>query len=219
MTTQFRSGRYSPFSYFLFFLAIVLGGVLLGVFVHRARGGKIGKLALLIAGRTEAYQLSVAGVTERLQGLDRMPTASYELDTVVENTVQAPVLPDVAPGEKLLYIFHGEAVAGVDLTKLKPEDVQIGTSATGERSIRVTLPASELFSTKLYAGRTQAFAQSTGLTVPADEDAEAELHDKALQKMQGTALTDGILDAARRNALANVRLVLGSLGFQQVDVN
>jgi hypothetical protein len=219
MTTQFRSGRYSPFSFFLFFLAIVLGAVSLGVFVHQARNGKIGKLALLIAGRTEAYQLSVAGVTERLQTLDRLPTANFSVDTVVESTVQGPVLPDVVPGDKILVIFHGEAIGGVDLSKLKPEDIQIGSGASGVRSIHVTLPASEVFSTTLVAGRTQVFAQSTGLTVPADEATVAELHDKALQKMQGTALSDGILDAARRNARASITILLGSLGFQQVEVD
>jgi hypothetical protein len=110
---------------------------------------------------------------------------------------------------------HGESIAGIDLSQLKPEDVHIDG---GTRNIHVTLPPSQVFVTTLDNQHTRVYARSTGLLVPADQNLESDTRAKAEQQLQQSALSDGILDAARKNARATVTTLLYSLGFQQVDV-
>jgi len=109
------------------------------------------------------------------------------------------------------------ANAGVDLSKLKPEDVKISESSSG-RSIRMTLPPSEVFVTTLDNEHTRVYARSTGLLVPVDQNLESETRAKAQEQLQKAALSDGILDTARKNARATVMTLLYSFGFTQVDV-
>ncbi len=101
---------------------------------------------------------------------------------------------------------------------MKPEDVKI-TENNGERSIHITLPPSQLFNTTLDNQHTRVYARSTGLLVPVDQNLETETRAKAEQQLQQTALSDGILDAATKNARAAVTTLLYSLGFQKVDVS
>jgi hypothetical protein len=57
-----------------------------------------------------------------------------------------------------------------------------------------------------------------GLLVPVDQNLESDTRAKAQQQLQDAAMTDGILDAARKNARATIAALLYGLGFQQVDV-
>ncbi len=216
MTTQYRSGRDSSFSLFGFVLALVLGAVLLAIFVHRSKTGLAGRLATLITGRSTTFNESVPVVVEKIQGLNRLESVVYSLDTVVEGSVSTPMLPDVLAGDKILLIVHGQSIAGVDLSKLKPEDVRI--DGPNSRSIHVTLPPSEIFVTTLDNTKTRVYARSTGLLVPADQNLESETRAKAQQQLQAAAMSDGILDVARKNARASIALLLTSLGFDHVEV-
>jgi len=221
MTTQYRSGQSASFSLVGFLFALLLGAAMLGTFVHKAQTGLPGRLASLITGRKATVDLSVPVVVEHIQSLNRLETVVYSLDTVVESTVSSPVLPDFLAGDKILLVVHGESIAGIDLSKLKPEDVRIDPAPDGQpsRSIHVTLPASEIFVTTLDNAKTRVFARTTGLLVPADPNLESNAREKAQQQLQAAALSDGILDAARKNARASVALLLTSLGFDHVEVN
>ena len=216
MTTQYRSGRDSSFSLFGFVLALVLGAVLLGIFVHRSHTGLTGRLASLITGRSTTFDESVPVVVEKIQSLNRLESVVYSLDTVVEGSVSTPMLPDVLAGDKILLVVHGQSIAGIDLSKLKPEDVRI--DGPNSRSIHVNLPPSEIFVTTLDNTKTRVYARSTGLLVPADQNLEAETRAKAQQQLQAAAMSDGILDVARKNARASIALLLTSLGFDHVEV-
>ena len=221
MTTQYRSGQRSSFSLFGFLFALFLGAALLGAFLNRARTGIPGRLATLITGRTSTFEESVPFVVERIQALNRLETVVYSVDTVVENTRSSPVLPDALAGDKILLVVHGQSIAGIDLSRLKPEDVRIDPpdlNGTPSRSIHVNLPPSEIFITSLDNDKTRVFARETGLLVPADANLESDTRAKAQQQLQSAALSDGILDAARKNARASILLLLTSLGFNHVEV-
>jgi hypothetical protein len=128
------------------------------------------------------------------------------------------MLPDALTGDRILLVVHGQSIAGIDMSKLKPEDVHISES-NGTRSIQVSLPASQLFVTTLDNHATRVYARETGLLVPASPDLESNTRAKAQDQLQKAALDDGILDAARKNARATVSTLLYGLGFQQVTVN
>jgi hypothetical protein len=112
---------------------------------------------------------------------------------------------------------HGNTVAGVDLSQLKPESVQITETSNG-RSIQLTLPASQVFQTTVDEQKTRVYSRNTGLFVSADPNLESMTRAKAQAELQQAALTDGILDAAAKNARVAVTAMLQGLGFAHVDV-
>jgi hypothetical protein len=218
MTTQYSSGRSSSSGTFVaFLLALILGAAAMGVFVRQASTGILARVATLITGRVTTFDTSVPAVVQKIQRLNRLETVVYSLDTVVEGSKSNPVLPDLLAGDRILLVVHGQSIAGIDLAQLKPEDVRI-TESGGGRSIRVTLPASQLFLTTLDNQHTRVYARSTGLLVPVDQNLESDTRTRAEQQLQQTALSDGILDVARKNARATVTTLLYGLGFQNVEV-
>jgi hypothetical protein len=217
MTTQYSSGRITSTSLLAFLLALVLGAVGLAFFLRHATVGLPSRIAALISGRATTFDTSVPVVVARIQTLSRLETVVYSLDTVVEGDKSSPVLPDILAGDRILLVVHGQSIAGIDLSKLKPEDVRIDSG--DPHSIHVNLPPSELFVTTLDNQHTRVYSRNTGLLVPADQNLESETRQKAQQQLQAAALEDGILDAARKNAKATVAALLYGLGFQHVDVN
>ena len=213
---QYSSGRVGRGTLAGFLLAGVLGAVGLALFLRHAETGLMGRIATLIAGRSTSFNTSVPAVVERIQSLNRLETVVYSLDSVVEGARTNPLLPDILAGDKLLMVVHGQSIAGIDLAKLKPEDVRI--EGPDQRSIRVNLPPSEIFMTTLDNGKTRVYARTTGLLVPADQNLESDTRTKAQQQLQEAALSDGILDAARKNARATIAALLFSFGFQHVEV-
>ena len=213
---QYSSGRVGTGTLAGFTLAVLLGAVGLAMFLRHSETGIAGRLAALIAGRSTTFNTSVPAVVERIQSLNRLETVVYSLDSVVEGDRTSPVLPDILAGDKILLVVHGQSIAGIDLTKLKPEDVRI--EGADQRSIRVNLPPSEIFVTTLDNGKTRVYARSTGLLVPADQNLESDTRTKAQHQLQEAALSDGILDAARKNARATISALLFSFGFQHVEV-
>jgi hypothetical protein len=217
ITDPYPSGRSSSGIVLAVLLSLILGALALAVFLRHATNGVLARVATAITGRTTAFDTSVPAVVQRIQRLSRLETVVYSIDTVVEGTKSSPVLPDLLAGDRLLLVVHGQSIAGIDLAQLKPEDVRIDDK-NGHRSIHVTLPASQLFVTTLDNQHTRVYARSTGLLVPVDQNLESETRAKAEQQLQQSALADGILDTARKNARATITTLLYSLGFQQVDV-
>ena len=219
MTTQydFHGRRRSSAGSFLgIVLALVLGAVAVSFFLHHAQSGVAERLASLITGRSQSF-VSATDVVEKVQKLSRLETVVYSLDTVVEGKDSNPVLPDALAGDRLLMIVHGQTIAGIDFSKLKPESVQI-TESSGGRSIRLTLPPSEIFLTAIDSPKTRVYARDTGLFVSADPNLETATRARAQGELQQAALSDGILDAASRNARDTVRAMLEGLGFARVDL-
>ncbi len=202
-----------------FLFALLLGAAALAMFVRHATGGAMERLADRIVGRSTTFDTSVPAIVQRIQRLNRLETVVYSMDTVVEGSKSSAVLPDLLAGDRILLVVHGQATAGIDLSQLKPEDIRITQDGKGTRSVHVTLPASQVFATTLDNQHTRVYARSTGLLVPVDQNLESETRVKAEQQLQQTALSDGILDAARKNARASVTTLLYTLGFQQVDVS
>jgi hypothetical protein len=214
MANHYDPDRSSSGTLIGFILALLLGGFLMVMFLRHSSSGYLARIATAITGRpTTTFDTSVPIIVQKIQRLSRLETVVYSLDTVMEGSKSSAVLPDLLAGDRILLIVHGESIAGIDLSKLRSEDVRING-----RSIRVTLPASELFITSIDNQRTRVYARSTGLLTSADRNLESETRARAQAQLQKEALNDGILDAARKNARATITTLLYGLGFQHVDV-
>jgi hypothetical protein len=217
MTTQYSSGRGSSGTLLAFLLALLLGAAAVVVFIRQATVGIPARLASFITGRTTTIDTSVPAVVQKIQRLNRLETVVYSIDTVVEGSKSSAVLPDLLAGDRLLLVVHGQSIAGIDLGQLKPEDVRI-TDKDGGQSIHVSLPPSQVFVTSIDNQHTRVYVRSTGLLVPVDPNLETDTRAKAEQQLQASALSDGILDTASKNARVTVTTLLYSLGFKDVDV-
>jgi hypothetical protein len=219
MTTQYSSGRSGSSGTLLaVLLSLILGAVALAVFIRHATSGIMARVATAITGRTTTFDTSVPAVVQRIQRLNRLETVVYSIDTVVEGSKSSAVLPDLLAGDRILLVVHGQSIAGIDLSRLKPEDIHI-TDKDGGQFIHVTLPPSQLFLTTLDNQHTRVYMRSTGVLVPADPNLETDTRAKAEQQLQQSALADGILDTASKNARATVTTLLYGLGFHEVVVN
>ena len=216
MQYDYRSGRGSSGTLFSVIVSLLLGATVLGVFVHRARVGLAGRIASYITGEPMNV-ISDRAVVDRVQRLNRLETAMYTLDTVVESDESSAILPDALAGDHLLMIVQGETIAGIDMSQLKAENVVI-TERGAERDIKVTLPPSQVFLTTIDNQHSRVYTRETGLFVKADPNLESQTRTKAQGQLQEAALSDGILDVATKNARTTIAAMLQGLGFAHVEV-
>src|ERR1700675_2794065 len=76
-------------------------------------------------GRTAQLDVSQPTVVNKIQQLQRLETVVYTMDKVVSGAKENPIFPDFLAGDRLLLLVHGEVVAGIDFSSLKPGDVQV----------------------------------------------------------------------------------------------
>lgn len=210
-----RHGNSAGTTVVLILLALILGAVGFAIYLRQSSSAFSEHLAGYLSRRDESFNTSVPFVVNKIRTLNRLETVVYSLDSVVEGDRSSPVFPDVLVGDKILLVVHGESIAGVDLSKLKPDEVRIDKNT---RSIHVNLPPSEIFLTTLDNQHTRVYSRTTGLLVPQDANLESDTRAKAEVQLREAALKDGILDTARKNAQATVSTLLFGLGFQHVDV-
>jgi hypothetical protein len=202
----------------LLFLAALGIGVLLGllamiVFSRTSQAGLWNRVAAFVTGRPVRFDVSSPTVVEMIRQLSRLETVQYSLDKIVEGERQSAYLPDFLAGDKLLLVAHGDAIAGIDLGQLKAGDVQVNGD-----TVRVRLPAAQIFTTRIDNSRTRVYSRTTGLLVASDPNLESDVRQTAEQQITQAALDDGILDKARQNARTSVTALLYQLGFRTVDV-
>jgi hypothetical protein len=196
------------------FLGLLLGAGALAVFVHQATYGAWNSIATRITGRPLSIDVSQPTVVSRIQRLNRLETVTYTMDKVVEGDRSSAILPDFLVGDKLMLLVQGEAIAGVDLSQLKPSDV-----AVQGKNVTVHLPPAQIFVTALDDSKTRVYSRSTGWFIQADPNLESEVRAKAEQQLHDSALAAGILNTAQKNADATLAKFLLGLGFQQVHVD
>jgi hypothetical protein len=112
-----------------------------------------------------------------------------------------------------LLIAHGEVIAGLDLSKLQPGDVQVHG-----RSVSIHLPPAEIFTTTIDNAKTRVYSRDTGLFSTPDPNLEGDVRAEAEHQLEAAALQDGILKTAETNARQTVNSVLTSLGFEKVEI-
>ncbi len=194
-----------------FVLGILLGILAFVIFVREAKIGAWDHLAAIMTGRSLTFNTSQPTVVNKIQRLQRLETVTYSLDKIIEGDRESPILPNFLAGDKLLLVVHGEVIAGVDLSQLKSNDIEIRG-----RNVRVHLPPSQIFITALDNTKTRVYSRTTGLLVPEDPNLESEVRAKAQDQIQQAALADGILATASKNAQATIQSMLLGLGFEHV---
>ena len=210
-----RVERARPFFWLRGILAcIVLTLAAIGIAVWAFAGLGVMQLGSLLRGGAVHITIDQPTVVRQIRGLQRLETVSYTMDKIVSGERENPILPQILAGDRLLLVVHGEAIAGVDLAKLKPSDVTV----SGD-SVRVHLPPAEIFTTSLDNAKTKVYSRDTGLFSSPDPNLEGEVRAEAERQLRNAALDDGILKTADANARQTVTNILKGLGFANVEVS
>jgi hypothetical protein len=165
-----------------------------------------------VTGRTLTIDVSQPTVVDRIQRLQRLETVIYTMDKIVSGAKENPLLPNFLAGDRLLMLVHGEVVAGIDFSNLKPGDVRVDG-----KQVWLRLPPPQIFSTRIDSGRTRVYSRQTGLLVPTDPDLETQVRQEAERQLQEAAMADGILRNAQQNAASTIRSLLQGLGFEKIE--
>jgi hypothetical protein len=204
----------------------VVLALLAGLFVGVVFAGSLGWLMLSrdsgrsllshvwssMTGRVLSIDVSQPTVVDRIQRLQRLETVVYTMDKLVTGAKENPIFPDFLAGDRLLMMVHGEVVAGIDFSSLKPGDVLLNG-----KEVHLRLPASQVFSTRLDSAKTRVYSRQTGLLVPTDPNLETEVRQEAERELQGAALADGILQTAQQNGASTITSLLQGLGFEKIE--
>jgi hypothetical protein len=202
-------------------LALIVGlaagilcvGVLGWFLLSRASGRTLlNHMWASVTGRTLTIDVSQPTVVDRIQKLQKLETVVYTMDKIVTGAKQNPIFPDFLAGDRLLMLVHGEVVAGIDFSNLKPGDVTVDG-----KKIRLRIPAPQVFRTRLDSEKTRVYSRQTGLLVPTDPNLETQVRQEAERQLQEAALADGILRNAQQNAASTLSSLLQGLGFEKVD--
>jgi Protein of unknown function (DUF4230) len=195
------------------FLGVVCAGAGGWLILSRSSGpALLSRVWSAVTGRTLSIDVSQPTVVDRIQRLQRLETVVYTMDKLVTGAKENRIFPDFLAGDRLLMMVHGEVVAGIDFSNLKPGDVKVEG-----KKIRLHLPASEVFSTRIDSAKTRVYSRQTGLLVPTDPNLETQVRQDAEGQLQAAALADNILPTAQQNAAATIKSLLQGLGFEKID--
>jgi len=111
-----------------------------------------------------------------------------------------------------LLLAHGIVKAGIDLKRLKPEDVLISG-----RKITLRLPPPQITDAYLDERQTQVIDWQRGFLRTFDKDLEQTARQNAVDDISRAARTDGILNDAGERARLELALFLHQAGFEQVE--
>jgi hypothetical protein len=150
-------------------------------------------------------------IVREVRALARLETIQYTVERVITaETGQGPL--GFLFGDRLLLVAHGTVIAGVDLGRLQPSDIEFDDLGR----VYIALPPSEIFVAALDNDKSYVYDRDTGLLTRGNIQLEAEARRVAEAAIRDTALEDGILEQARVNAESYLYGLLRSLDFTDI---
>ena len=150
-------------------------------------------------------------IVEEINSLARLETTSYSFQDVLQIERNQDRFFG-AFGESLLFVAYGDVIAGVDLSKMQPEDIQVVSPS----AVNVRLPAAEIFLSDLDNERSYVADRDRGLFASVDPDLETTIRQEAEARMNEAALENGILEMADQEAQKFMLSFLQELGFEEI---
>jgi hypothetical protein len=150
-------------------------------------------------------------VINQIKPLGQLHTASYFLSTVVDTQMPVGALNQI---QRVLLVACGKVDAGIDLSKLQPQDI----ITTGDK-VTIRLPQAEVLTSQLFDDRkcTYVVVREEGILLPPNTVLETAAREAAVANFKETALANGVLEQARLNAEGEVRRLLTLLGYRDIQ--
>ena len=203
-----RTGLFSILAILLLSLTCALVGGLMYIQAREAASN----LANLAPGKeTEIIRAEAPAVVRQVQGLSNLEASKYTLEKILDAERTRRHVPDFLAGDRLIFVAHGEVVAGLDLSKVTEDDVHIT-----DDTITLRLPQPQLLYSRIDNEKSYVYSRETGLFSSPDKDLESKVRAAAELEIREAALRDGILEEARENGEKTLRALLLSMGFTEV---
>jgi len=142
-----------------------------------------------------------------IRALARLETIQYSVEKVVTGQTGGGAFEGLF-GDKILFVGHGTVIAGIDMEKLRPEDMRYENGV-----LTVKLPPAEIFIATLDNDKSYVYNRDTGVLTNPDPNLETLVRQSAEQEILKAALEDGILEQAQINAEAYLFKFFAALGF------
>lgn len=149
-------------------------------------------------------------IIHEVRSLARLETIKYSLEKIITAETRQGIFAWLV-GDSLLFVAHGEVIAGVDLIKLVPENLRLEGDV-----LYVTLPEAEIFVVALDNQKSYVYDRDTGIFTHGEVDLETEARRAAELEIKESALEDGILDLAAQNAESFLGRLFVDLGYSKV---
>ncbi len=176
----------------------------------QSMSGNLGTRMAQILNPSPTVLPSPLTIIRDVRSLARLETLQYTVEKVITAESGQGVLSSLF-GDKLIFVAHGQVIAGIDLSKMTPEDVKFGNGL-----LTLQLPAPEVFVTTLDNDKSYVYDRTTGLLTKGDINLESAARREAEGEIEDAAIEDGILDLAKVNAEAYLTRLLKELGYPDV---
>ena len=165
-------------------------------------------------GATRVYDTPV--LLQQVQTLSDLVTVKYVVEKVeVWNDPPSGLLSQFVAGDnRILLLARGVIKAGVDLGKLKPEDLRIDG-----KTIWINLPPAHITDAYLDDKETKVVERTTGFLRSFDKDLEQNIRHTAVEDMRQSASRGGILRDADERARTQLASFFTVMGFEKVEFN
>ena len=155
-------------------------------------------------------------VLRSVQELARLESVTFHMERVIDlRDEQEHAFGLVHAEDSILLVAVGEVIAGVDLAALRPEDVRVDPAT---RQVTLTLPAPQVFVSRLDSEHTHVHNRSTDVLARRSEALESRARLEAERSITRGALESGILERAKVSAAHTVSSLVRGLGFSDVVV-
>ena len=178
-------------------VAVFATGLLVGVLLLRT---------FAAAPTTRVY--SPAALVLQIKTLSQLVTVQYVVEKVV-------MIEDAKwYGEnRVLLIARGVVKAGVDLSQIRPGDIEVS-----DKKVVVVLPPPQVTDAYLDEKQTKIVERSTGLLRAFDKDLEQNARQQAVDDIRRAARNSGVLRDAEGRARVQLTALFQQLGFEEVEV-
>lgn len=145
-----------------------------------------------------------------VRSLARLETIQYTVEKVITAETRQGTF-SVLFGDKLIFVAHGQVIAGIDMSKVGADDLEVRSGV-----LHVTLPQPEIFVAALDNEKSYVYNRETGLFTKGDINLETSARRVAEDEIEKAAVEDGALDLARQNAENYLSRLFVGLGYPEV---
>lgn len=154
-----------------------------------------------------------SAVIKEIQTLGRLETTQFTMEKVIDLETGGNSFEQFLFGDRILLIAYGQVIAGVDLSRVTTEQVQV----EGNQLI-LNLPKTEIFVSDLNEDKTRVYDRQKGLLTKGDTQLESAARQEAEKVIRNAACEGDILTIAAENAQKQLETLFKSVGFEKVEV-
>ncbi|MCL1622918.1 DUF4230 domain-containing protein [Moraxella sp. Tifton1] len=155
-----------------------------------------------------AHMVTHEGVVTDIQKLARLQSVAFSVDAIITANKSGTWQRLWQDGQKGLFVAHGRVLAGVDLSKITPNMVQVTHKQDDHQSIThitITMPPSEVFD--VYVDVLEVYDWQTGLFGAMSNDAHifSQAQESAKTQVLNKACQGDVMAMAANNAAEQIK--------------